>query len=178
MLRVGAALLLLGALGTGCRGPTPRSDLVDGLEAARLARVQRLGQAVLPDSRIDWGLSPRTEVGAWAWPDGRIRVSRALVDLLDDAELMAALAHEVGHLLDRGDLSPPPAALLGGAEGDDPELRADQIGRRLLEARGLPPEAMGRMLAKVAARSRGGGFARRIAAARAACSPSAPPAWN
>ena len=140
--------------------------------------MQRLGQAVLPTARIDWGLSPRKDVGAWAWPDRRVRVSPALVDLLDDDELTAALAHELGHLLDRGDLSPPPAALLGGAEGDDPELRADQIGRRLLEVRGLPPEAMGRMLAKVAARCGGEGFARRIAAARAACSPATPAARN
>ena len=75
-------------------------------------------------------------------------------------------------------LPSPPAALLGGARGDDPELRADQIGRRLLEASGRPPDAMERMLAKVAARCCGDGFARRIAAARAAYSPSAPPAGN
>jgi hypothetical protein len=176
VLRLGAALLLLGAVGAGCRGPTPRSDLTQGIEATRLARVERLGQALLPDARIDWGVSPRTTVGAWAWPDGRVRVSRALVDLLDDDELAAALAHELGHLLDRGDLPPLPAALLGGAEGDDPELRADQIGCRLLAARGLAPGAMMRMFTKVAARCRGDAFARRIVTARAACAPSPLPA--
>ncbi len=137
--------------------------------------MERLGQALLPDARIDWGLSPRKEVGAWAWPDRRVRVSRALVDLLDDDELTAALAHELGHLLDRGDLPSPPAALIGGASGDDPELRADQIGRRLVEASGRSPDAMARMLAKIAARCSGDGIARRIAAARAVSSPSGPP---
>ena len=149
--------------------------MIEGIEAARLARVERLGQSLLPDSRIDWGVLPRKTVGAWAWPDGRVRVSRALVDLLDDDELAAALAHELGHLLDRGDLPSPPAALLGGAGGDDPELRADQIGCRLLAARGTAPDAMARMLAKVGSRCCSDGFARRIAAARAACpAPSLP----
>jgi hypothetical protein len=66
VLRLAAALLLFGALGIGCRGPSPRVDLSDGFETARL------GQALLPDARIDWGLSPRKEVGAWAWPDRRV----------------------------------------------------------------------------------------------------------
>jgi Zn-dependent protease with chaperone function len=176
VLRLGAALLLLGAVGAGCRGPAPRSEVAEGLAGARLARVERLGEALLPDARIDWGVSPRTTVGAWAWPDGRVRVSRALVDLLDDDELAAALAHELGHLLDRGDLPAPPAALLGGAEGDDPEMRADRIGCRLLAACGRDPDAMARMLAKVGSRCCGDAFARRIVAARAACPPSAPSA--
>jgi predicted Zn-dependent protease len=160
----------------GCRGPTLRSDVIEGIEATRLARVERLGQSLLPDARIDWGVSPRKTVGAWAWPDGRVRVSRALVDLLDDDELAAALAHELGHLLDRGDLPAPPAALLGGAEGDDPEIRADRIGCRLLAAGGLAPDAMTRMLTKVAACCRSYAFARRIVAARAVCLPSEPTA--
>jgi Zn-dependent protease with chaperone function len=175
VLRLGSLLFLLGVVGFGCRGPTPRSDLTQALDAARLERVARLGHALLPDARIDWGLSPRTEVGAWAWPDRRIRVSRALVDLLDDNELAAALGHELGHLLDRGDLPAPPVALLGGSGGDDLEVRADQIGCRLLAARGIAP-AMAEMLAKVSTRCRGDGFARRIAAARAACPNPAPAA--
>jgi Zn-dependent protease with chaperone function len=175
MLRLGTVLLLVGAIGAGCRGPTPRSDVTQALDAARLERVARLGHALLPDARIEWGLSPRPEVGAWAWPDRRIRVSRALVDLLDDDELAAALGHELGHLLDRGDLPAPPVALLGGSGGDDVEVRADQIGCRLLAARGMAP-AMAGMLAKVATRCRGDRFARRIAAARAACPNPAPAA--
>jgi Zn-dependent protease with chaperone function len=150
--------------------------MTQALDAVRLERVARLGHALLPDARIDWGLSPRTEIGAWAWPDARIRVSRAMVDLLDDDELAAALGHELGHLLDRGNLPAPPLALLGGSGGNDLEVRADQIGCRLLAARGMAPEAMARMLAKVAARCCGDSFARRIAAARTACSNPAAPA--
>ena len=174
VLRLGAALLLLGAVGAGCRGPAPRSDVIEGIEATGLAPVERLGQSLLPGPRIDWGVSPQKGVGPWAWPDGRVRVSRALVDLLDDDELAAVLAHELGHLLDRGDLPAPPAALLGGAGGDDPELRADRIGCRLLADRGTNTDAMARMLTKVAARCCGDGFRQRMVAAHAACVASAP----
>jgi Zn-dependent protease with chaperone function len=53
---------------------------------------------------IAWQVSPRRGLGAWAWPGGRIEVSRALIDRLDDEQLAAALAHELGHLLDGGHL--------------------------------------------------------------------------
>jgi hypothetical protein len=48
-------------------------------------------------------------------------MSRALVDLIADDELAAALGHELGHLLDRGNLPAPPVALRGGSAGDDLE---------------------------------------------------------
>jgi Zn-dependent protease with chaperone function len=169
------ALLLLAAVGAGCRGPSPRTSADWVADADRIERVERVGRALLPGGDIDWGVSPRDGLGAWAWPDGRIVVSQALVDRLDDDELAAALAHEIGHLLDGGHLATVPLALRGDTRDGDLELRADRTGCELLASRGRPLEAMSRMLAKVAAGhgDGGGAFRRRIAAADAACRPGA-----
>jgi len=88
---------------------------------------------------------------AFGWSDGRIYLTRSLVDLLDDQEVAAAIAHEIGHLIVDGHLRGA-AALRGSQRGDaDAEARADQAGLRLLRRRGLSTSAMASMLAKVAA---------------------------
>jgi hypothetical protein len=129
------------------------------VDALRTARVHRIGsdlaRATAAPERIDLGLSSRDTLGAWSWPDGRIRVSRTLVDLLDDDALAAALAHEIGHLLDGGHVADGSSALAGassGARHDGPglELRADAVACSLLRARGTPVEALPRMLRTVA----------------------------
>jgi len=89
-------------------------------------------------------------VGAYAWPDGRILLTRGLVRLLADDELAAAVAHELGHLLADGHLHAA-AALSGTGAGPDVESRADAVGRALLPPANYPPDAMPRMLEKVAA---------------------------
>jgi Zn-dependent protease with chaperone function len=163
-----ALLLVALAILAGCRGPSPR----DGFDRATIQqeRVARIGGSLLKDVGIEWGVSARDGLGAWSWPCGRVHVSRALVDLLDDEELAAALAHELGHLLDRGHLPNVPRALRGVPGGNDLELRADRIGCDLLARRGVPLDAMPRMLAKVAAGLGGDpDLARRAAAAGAVC---------
>ena len=100
---------------------------------------------------IAWQVSPRRGLGAWAWPDGRIEVSRALIDRLDDEELAAALAYELGHLLDGGHLAVsraglddgPPPGLRVAAGADEVEARADRIGCALLARRGAETRAAG-----------------------------------
>jgi Zn-dependent protease with chaperone function len=160
--------MLLASL--GCRGPAPTlprlpqddSD-VNALLLNRLDRVtSRLGVAGL-----EVALSARPEPGAWAWPAGPIHVSRALLAIVDDDELAAAIAHELGHLHADGTWRGPLAALGNGADGDA-EARADEFGCRLLAARGVPPEAAVRLLEKIGASVRGG-LADRIARARAVC---------
>jgi Zn-dependent protease with chaperone function len=94
-------------------------------------------------------VSDSPTLGAYAWPDGRICVTRALVRLLDDEELAAAVAHEMGHLLEGGHVRSV-AALSGAQGGADVELRADRAGAGLLARSGLRPDAMARMLEKVA----------------------------
>lgn len=135
--------------------PGPDAGMVAVPDASRLARVERLGlelaRTVNAAGEVTFALSSRDELGAWTWPDGRIRVSRALVDLLDDDELRAALAHEVGHLVDGGHVAEGPAALSGAHDVAGSEVRADVVGCRLLRARGAAPEALPRMLRRVAA---------------------------
>lgn len=159
MTRVWIVLPLLAAL-AGCSAarhaaPGAPSDA----DASRLARVERIGRdlarATAAPERIDLGLSSRDALGAWSWPDGRIRVSRSLVDLLDDDALAAALAHEIGHLLEGGHVPREAAALAGatsrGRHGAaDLELRADAAACSLLRARGTTLDALPRMLRTVA----------------------------
>ena len=165
-------LLALVAVGAGCRRPSPLLDVA--ADGVRRERVERAGAALLPDGGVRWRVTARADVGAWAWPDGRIEVSRTLVDRLDDHELAAALAHELGHLLDGGHLPAVPHALEGG--GGDLERRADRVGCGVLLRHGIPGAAMPRMLAKVAAATRdpSGELAARIVAARSACIESSP----
>ena len=154
----------------------PRADARD---AERLARIERLGHGLTSRStghRVEFALSSRGEIGAWSWPDGRVRVSRALADLLDDAQLAAALAHELGHLLDGGHLDGAVAALSGAAGRSGPEARADVVGCALLAERGLATAALPRMLRTVAAAITAGGegldpavLLQRAAAADAVC---------
>jgi Zn-dependent protease with chaperone function len=175
VIRFGMTLLALVAVGAGCRGPSPRLDVASPTDELRRQRVERTGAMLLPGGGVRWRVTSRADVGAWAWPDGRIEVSRTLVDRLDDHELAAALAHELGHLFDGGHLPSAPHALAGGAS--DLERRADRIGCEVLVRHGIPPAAMPRMLAKVAAATRdpSGELAARVAAARGAC-PAPPPA--
>jgi predicted Zn-dependent protease len=92
---------------------------------------------------------------AYGWPDGSLFVTRGLVDRLDDAELAAAVAHELGHLLSDGHLRT--IVSLRGCEGRSQELdaesQADAIAVDLLAAEALAPDAVLRMLEKVRASS-------------------------
>jgi len=154
-------LLLAVAAFAGCSATAGRrTDLagasaVGSDDAARLARLEHIGRQVTPvvspSDAITFGLSSRGALGAWSWPDGRIRASRALVDLLDDDELAAALAHEVGHLVDGGHIAGEPAALSGIRGTPGSEARADVLGCRILVELGRRPETLPRMLRTVAA---------------------------
>lgn len=119
---------------------------------------------------IEVAISRRSEPGAWAWPKGPIHVSRTLVDLVDDDELAAAIAHELGHLQADGTWRGPLASLEGT---NDPggEARADELGCRLLALRGIPPAATVRLLEKLRASgaSSHDALSGRVARARAAC---------
>lgn len=120
----------------------------------RKQRVERLGYALrsaatLPRD-IEFKVSAQASIGAWAWPDGRIEVSRTLVDLLDDAELSAALAHEIAHLGDGSSGRRTQAALAQHPENESIEHGADRMGCMLLARVGVPPAAMIDMLRAVA----------------------------
>lgn len=160
-LPVIACCLLLGA----CHAPV---RLPGAADEPRRERVERLGAALAPEgTAIHFGLSARRGLAAFAWPDGSVLVTRDLVDLLDDDQLAAALAHEIGHLVNGGHVAAP-ATLAGTPVDDQPERHADRTGCRLLAARGRSPDAMRRMLVTVSAALGTETLAGRIAAA---CTP-------
>jgi len=88
------------------------------------------------------------ELAAYSWNDGQIYVTRGLVKLLDEEELRAVIAHELGHLLEN-DHSRVGSALQGCERDLDAETRADLVGVELLKASGASAEAMPRMLRRI-----------------------------
>jgi len=90
------------------------------------------------------------DVCAYGWPAGEIYLTRGLVERLDDAEIAAAIAHELGHLLLDGHAQTV-VSLRGCGTGADVESRADLAGVALLTNCHISPDAMSRMLRKVLA---------------------------
>ena len=90
----------------------------------------------------------RPDFTAFSWPNGRVYVSRGLVDALDDELLTAAIAHELGHLLNHG-AAERPAALRGAPTALAVETAADRAGMQLLVRGGHRGDVMRRMLSRV-----------------------------
>jgi len=160
------ACVVAGSTACGVAAPRVSSFPTDD-NAGRASRLDAAAASTLPPGLGRVALTDRAGLGAWAWPDGRIRVTAALVDVLDDAELAAALAHEAGHLR-AGAPGGEPTAVVGEGRGLDAELAADRAGCALLAERGIDPGAMIRMLEKLAAGAELD-LTARIAASRAAC---------
>lgn len=120
---------------------------------SRQERVERLGRLVAPPERserkLTFRISRRGGLGAWAWQSGRIEITPDLVDALDDDELAAALAHETAHLMIEG-VGMKHRAALAESDSETIERDADRSGCSMLADAGVPPEAMVRMLEKVA----------------------------
>jgi len=138
----------------GVLGPAEAGSAYARAEAA-LTRIA--GACACEHARVR--VLDDSEPAAFAFRDGSLFVTRGLVALLDDGELSAALAHEVGHLTRRGD----------GLPGPEAERLADRLGAELLRASGLSPELMPRMLRRLG----GPGVAERVAALEAAPAPAA-----
>ncbi len=117
-------------------------------------RATRIGAALASETfrgNISVYVLGTESVGGFAWPDGRIYVTRGLVEITTDDELAAAIAHEMGHLLaDRG---PPALVALAGRSACDAgcEECADAMGCLLLRVKGRPAAAMITLLRKVEA---------------------------
>ena len=82
---------------------------------------------------------------AFAWRDGTLFITAGLLQILDDREVTAVLAHELGHLQERVG----GAAAFSGAGALACEMRADIAGCGLLRQAGLPPQLLGQALQKV-----------------------------
>lgn len=154
---IGFTLVLLGittfsAVGCGRTAAESAWIRTQGgvVRGARLERVQAafatLGRPA--DRAVHVHVLESDSIGAYGWPDGNLFVTRGLVDLLNDQELAATVAHELGHLLNDGHLHAV-VSLRGCWVSPDAEARADAIGMRLLAGRGVGRDAMVSMLTKV-----------------------------
>ena len=141
---------------TGCTTASPprqawvaaRGGAVVGAAQSRVERATHPLLSFFGQDRVKVWVLHTEEVGAWGWPDGEIFLTKGLIDRLDDTEIAAAVAHELGHLLNDGHLRDV-ASLNGYGFPLNGESRADMTGVGLLEAQQLPGDAMARMLTKV-----------------------------
>lgn len=161
-----------------------------GLPAATRSRLRRrlratAGAAGLGlDFELEFRAAPRLGANALAVPGGTIVVTDALVGLAQsDEEVLAVLAHELGHLRHRhgvrtvlqnsgiavlviaatGDVSwlatTLPSALVSARYSRAFEREADRFAVRYLRRAGIAPAHLGRMLGRLRARyGDGGGF--------------------
>jgi predicted Zn-dependent protease len=142
-------LMAMAAVAAGCSA-TPNFTGAAASRQARLEAVRDRLAAAAELGRLHVCLGDAGgRAAAFAWADGRIMVTRELVDLLDDEELLAAVAHEVGHLIVDQRLAGH-RALTGESLAGDAELAADRAGTVLLGRCGADAAAMPRMLLAVA----------------------------
>ena len=151
LLFIGCGMILSMA---GCLAEQRQSSWVQSrgglVQDDRLARaeaaLEMLGQPA--DRAISVRVLDSDVVCAYGWPNGQLFVTRALVDLLDEPELAAALAHEMGHLLNDGRMHSV-VSLRGCDASMDIEAGADATGTQLLAGRNLSRDVMIQMLEKV-----------------------------
>lgn len=183
--------------------PAATVDVLSG-QALRLLEARSLAPSALDEARRDrldealhglarfegqpipyrllFRTAPWIGANAFALPDGTLVVTDELVELAgDDEEVLAVLAHELGHVHERhglrlllqgsvlalftawylGDagswLAAAPAALLQADYSREMEYEADDFALRLLRAQGLSGESLAVMLEKLqAARTHAG----------------------
>ena len=158
VVRLGTFLLILAILvTTGCTSSGPSSAWVrqqggiitDARQAQADAALLRLVAGHSELHAVVRVLDSESLV-AYSWPDGHIFVTTGLIDRTNQEELVAALAHEFGHLLKDG-RERVITSLRGSAQPVDAEARADAIGMGLLRLQGLPEASMTTLLEKVKA---------------------------
>ncbi len=155
------ALLLIAGCSTGGatsvdRWADARGGVIRGTPAD-LAReaVSRLSTSSLAIPNLTIEVLDCDRPLAYAWPCGRLFVTRGLIETLTADELAAVIAHEIGHLL--AEPAPITDVALAGTDGghhDPAEVAADRVGRKLLTESGIDDSAMLSMLQKVAGHSR------------------------
>jgi hypothetical protein len=150
-----ACLLTLFAAGCAqTSGASSRETWAAGLggvdQSESLRRLEATRDRLLREplrSQIRVGVLRSREPAAFSWDDGSVFATRGLLRLLNDDELAAAVAHEVGHVVrNRGGGQ---VLSLRGHSDATAELEADATGVSLMEQAGVPPASMTSMLLKV-----------------------------
>lgn len=132
----------------GCARP-PRVDPSTSDLRVR-AVAAGLIASIRTDKNITFHVFPSSALSAYSRSDGQILISSALLSHLSDKELAAAIAHELGHLINHGHVQSL-FSLVGSCCLVDEESAADQTAVVLLRAIREDPAELQAMLATVAA---------------------------
>lgn len=68
---------------------------------------------------LNFKVYQKSEINAFACPDGSVRVYTGIMDLLDDDELLGVIGHEIGHVVKRHSKNALKQRLLTGALCDE-----------------------------------------------------------
>jgi putative metalloprotease len=85
--------------------------------AQRLKRITK-GMTEADGIKLNFKVYKTTEYNAFACPDGSVRVFSALMDILNDDELLGVIGHEIGHVALRHTKKAWRSALLRSAASD------------------------------------------------------------
>ena len=101
-----------------CRQSVAYTDAQTPLAAAKYQ--QRLAKLLAGIKEVDgkpinYKVYRSNEVNACAYGDGSVRVNSALMDLMDDDELLAVIGHELGHVANKDSMKAMKRAYLGSA---------------------------------------------------------------
>ena len=91
-----------------------QTPLADAKYQQRLARIMQNIKQV-DGKPINYKVYRSKEVNACAYGDGSVRVNSALMDLMDDDELLAVIGHELGHVANKDSMKAMKRAYLGSA---------------------------------------------------------------
>lgn len=141
---LGCAQLPATFLGSSLQAPLPTSCVhAVATQRSELA-LERLRRSYQGPAWVRVSDSPKP--GAYSWADGSICITKGLINLLDDDEISAVIAHELGHLTHCDSASLGFA--LGGLRTEN-EQCADAVGVMLLRLSGVPPTSLAHALIKV-----------------------------
>lgn len=97
-----------------------KQNKVCGLNSKYTKRLLRLtkGMKEAAGIKLNFKVYQTTQCNAFACPDGSVRVYSALMDALDDNELLGVIGHEIGHVALRHSKKAWRSALLRSAASD------------------------------------------------------------
>jgi len=112
-------------------------------DRAELA-LQRLWPAY--SGKAEMHVSASIIPNACSWGDGTICLSTGLLRIINDDEVCAAVAHELGHLTIAARAGVEQMHALGGGPKEGQEKNADAVAVIILRRSGISPTALARVL--------------------------------
>lgn len=118
--------------------------------ARRVEQVANmLGGAIEAPVSLDIRVLKQSAPQAFAWGNGEIYVTTGLLDQMTDAELVAVVAHEIGHLLEGGQMHAVWSVAGRSAAHPEIEFAADAHALTLLQRVNIPKNSLRTALSKV-----------------------------